>query len=157
MRLRNNQMEKHIGQSLWGGRGVWTQKLPYLLMKLPHHPNTSMCSPVTKFLMFRGFIGIFFFFLSRPHAQHGAWTQDPEIKMWGKIKSWMLSQLSHPGILGFYYIGMIYWIIGNVIELSPPSFPRGQAGPKFQPMQLVFQITNLHPEAISDPLQELSY
>ena len=39
--------------------------------------------------------------LSRLHTQHGvqpgAGTQDPEIKTWAKIKSWMPNRLSHPG------------------------------------------------------------
>ena len=30
-------------------------------------------------------------------AQHGAWSHDPKIMAWAKIKRWMLNQLNHPG------------------------------------------------------------
>ena len=38
--------------------------------------------------------------LSKLHTQcgnwGGAWSHDPEILTWGKIKSWMINKLSHP-------------------------------------------------------------
>lgn len=34
---------------------------------------------------------------NRLHAEQRAWSPEPEIKNWAKIKSWILNALSHPG------------------------------------------------------------
>ena len=45
---------------------------------------------------------------NRFHAEHRAWHgvhfHNPEIVTWAETKSWMLNQLSHPGVPGTNYL-----------------------------------------------------